>query len=381
VQGVIELTTEYGRKLSALSQQLRVLHTELADQSAELRQEQLRDEVQRAVSALPPQEREPFLKALKERFPVWSEGPEGSGGGGGDEFAVAASRAASAAAEATLANPVALAQRLVSLCKGLSDSEKAPVMAILAAGGMIPPPRVVERVVERPVERATTSIPPAPRPAAPPVAPPAAPPVAPPAPIATPIATPVAVGGAGAGGKAEGVSLAPGQPLAELRRAMSLPSDAQLDGVRVVEVAAVLAEFVAKLEPWACQYWKAMAPDARNEVPATLSRTMGKFVITADDKATKDQVAREAFRLRSLVSLLMKGVNEAGRQYARDHLARFGIDAITREAKAGWKGQAAANWEVYAKLMEGVDADWIDQRIRKLIASDVDAGLSQVLNR
>ena len=69
---VIEPTTEQGRKLAALSQQLRVLHTELSDQSADLRREQLRDEVQRATSALPPQDREGFLKSLKERFPVWS---------------------------------------------------------------------------------------------------------------------------------------------------------------------------------------------------------------------------------------------------------------------------------------------------------------------
>ena len=361
---MIELTTEQGRKLAALSQQLRLLHTELADQSTELRSEQLRDEVQRAVSALAPQEREGFLRALKERFPIWSGdgggGRDGGGGGGGDAdgFARAARTAASKAAEELNADPRALANKLVAICQGMGDFEKSSIMAILSQGGLLaapivktvtvaaaaapvatPVPRVEPKVEASPSQRVDTS-------------------------------------------KLEGVALTPGQPLAELKRALGVSADSNLDGVRVVELASMLTEFVVKLEPWACQYWKDMAPDARNEVPPTLARTLGKYASNTDEKVTKEVVARETYRLRSLVSLLMKGVREAGKQYARDHLTRFGLDPIVKESKAGFaQPKASANWEQYVKLMEGVDANWIEQRIKKLIASDVDAGLSAVVSK
>lgn len=85
-----------------------------------------------------------------------------------------------------------------------------------------------------------------------------------------------------------GSCLTPGQPLTELKRALGVPGDANLDGVRVVELALVPTQFVVKLEPWACQYWKDIAPDSRTEVPPTVARTLGKFAMGGDDKANKD---------------------------------------------------------------------------------------------
>lgn len=62
----------------------------------------------------------------------------------------------------------------------------------------------------------------------------------------------------------------------------------------------------------------------------------------------------------------MKGVREAGKQYARDHISRFSVDAVTKESKSSFtKSQATANWETYVRLMEGVDANWIEQRMAK----------------
>lgn len=348
---MIELTTEQGRKLAALSQQLRVLHTELADQSEDLRREQLRDEVQRAMSALPPQDREGFLKALKERFPIWSGEASET-----DQFAQAAWAAAAreAAAPAPPADPKAMAQKLVEMCQSGTLNDRAVVMRILMDGGLAPQVRTEARTEARAPE---------PKPVAAAVTPPLAPAAAPAA-------------------KGETIALAPGQSLTELKRALGVPGDATLDSTRVVELASILTEFVVKLEPWACQYWKDIAPDARTEVPPTVARTLSKFAAGGDEKANKDAVARETYRLRSLVSLLMKGVREAGKQYARDHMSRFGVDAITKESKASFtKGQATANWETYVRLMEGVDANWIEQRIRKLIAQDVDAALAQVVNK
>lgn len=350
---MIELTTEQGRKLAALSQQLRVLHTELADQSEDLRREQLRDEVQRAISALAPQDREGFLRALKERFPIWSGETAET-----DQFAQVAKAAAAREQVPAPQDPKAMAQKLVEMCQAGTLNDRAVVMRILMDGGLAPQVRVEARTEARAPE---------PKPA----------PVAAAAPVAASVAGSVAVGT-----KGEGIAMTPGQSLTELKRALGVPGDATLDSARVVELASILTEFVVKLEPWACQYWKDIAPDARTEVPPTVARTLSKFAAGGDEKANKDALARETYRLRSLVSLLMKGVREAGKQYGRDHISRFGVDAITKDSKASFtKGQATANWETYVRLMEGVDANWIEQRIRKLIAQDVDAALAQVVNK
>src|SRR5262245_32320917 len=124
---VVEPTTDRGRKLAALAQRLRVLHTELADQSAEMRSEQLRDEVQRAVSQVPAQEREEFLKELIQRFPTWS---------GNAAPAAAPAPAAKAATAAEIKDPRALAEKLMEASRGLTEKERSEIAMRLAGVGL-----------------------------------------------------------------------------------------------------------------------------------------------------------------------------------------------------------------------------------------------------
>lgn len=315
------------RKVTALAGRLRVLHAELTDQPADMRAEQLRDEVQRVVSALQPPAREPFLTELTRQFPLWSADGVGAApvipASGGAKAPVAA------AAAPEPKDPKSIAERLIEACKGMSDADKQIIAARLSAGGL--------------VLRASGGAAAAPAGAG-------------------------ATGSVGAGGAGE------------LRKVLGMPADAPIDANRAVEMAAVLSDFVLKLEPWACTLWRDIAPDGKNQVFQTLNKDLAKYM-QGDDKASKELLARNAHNLRSLISLLLKGVVDAGKQFARDHLSRFGVEQIGQAAGSGslMTSKDVLCWKQYVRQMEGVDAAAIEKRLKSLIAKDVDAGLGQMI--
>ncbi|MCE7973167.1 MAG: hypothetical protein DYG92_02405 [Leptolyngbya sp. PLA1] len=319
---MIEPTSETGRKAMTLANRLRVLYAELSDQTGDMRGEQLRDEVQRALSSLQPAAREPFLQELVRQFPLWSANDR-------DQVPVA-TRAAPAPAQVATEpkDPKSLAEKLIEVTKGLGEAEKQQIAARLSVAGLL----------ARPTAAAA-----APAPAGP-----------------------------------SGTVSASGA--ADLRKQLGMPADAPIDAARAVELAAVLAEFVLKLEPYACMFWKDIAPDAKNQVYQTLNRDLGKFM-AGDEKVNREAVAKGVFNLRSLVSLLLKGVSDAGKQFSRDHISRFSVDEISKAAGPGtlMTSKDVLCWKQYVRQMEGVDAASLEKRLKSVIAKDVDAGLSQVI--
>lgn len=321
---MIEPTSETGRKAMTLANRLRVLYAELSDQTGDMRGEQLRDEVQRALSSLQPNAREPFLQELVRQFPLWSASDR--------DPAPAPPRAAPVSASAPAApeprDPKSVAEKLIEVTKGLGEAEKQQIAARLSVAGLLPRP--------------TASA-----------------------------AAPAAAGPSGSV-SASGA--------ADLRKHLGMPADAPIDAGRAVELAAVLSEFVLKLEPYACMFWKDIAPDAKNQVYQTLNRDLGKFM-TGDEKVNKEAVAKGVFNLRSLVSLLLKGVSDAGKHFSRDHISRFSVDEISKAAGPGtlMTSKDVLCWKQYVRQMEGVDAASLEKRLKSVIAKDVDAGLSQVI--
>lgn len=303
-----------------------MMHAQLADQPADMRTEQLRDAVQREISILAPQERDGFLMELMEQFPVWNAGG-------------APATPAPARAAAIPTDPRALAEKLVEACKGLSEGERGAIIARLGEAGLAPKPapQTKPTYVGEPI-------------------------AAPPAAAAAPVSASAAAG--------------------ELRKAIGVMPEVPLDQGRVLEMAAILAEFTLRLEPWACTYWKDIAPDAKSTVFQTLNKDLAKYA-TGDEKVTKAQLANNVYNLRSLVSLLMKGVVEAGKQFARDHLQRFSVEEIKRAAGPGSlvTSEDVKCWRQYVKLMEGYDAAAVEKRLKQLLAKDVDAGLGQVIRK
>lgn len=316
---MVEPTGDHGKKLVSLANRLRVLHAELADQPADMRSEQLRDEVQRTVGGLAPGAREPFLTELVRQFPIWSADGVVSG-------ATAAPAPKAAAPEPK--DPKSLAERLIEACRGLGDADRQAIAARLSAGGL---------VLKQGVPAA--------------------------APVAAPAGAPVTASGA-----------------AEFRKHVGMAADAPVDSSRLADVAAMLAEFTLRLEPWACNFWKDIAPDAKNTVYPTLNKDLGRYML-GDDKLPKEALAKSVYRLRSLVSLLLKGMSEAGRSFSKDHMGRYSVEAIEKAAGPGglMTAKEVLCWRQYVRQMEGVDGAAIEKRLKSLMAKDVDASLSQVL--
>jgi len=340
---VFEPTSERGRKLAGLAQQLRVLHNELADQTGDMRAEQLRDRVQREVGTLLPHEREAFLTELMGQFPTWNSGDNGGGKDGPARTA--------GAAPVEIKDPKVLVEKLIALSAGLSAGEKAGLAAKLAAAGLAlpPPPAAVGGVREVPVEKIVEKI------------------------VVREVPT--------LAGLPEGA-------MAELKKMLGVPVEGTVGADRVVELCTLLVEFTIKLEPWACAYWQDIGKEAKNQVRRALSKdrpnerqgVLAKYA-EGDPAVTKDVVARDILKLRSLVSLLLKGVLDAGKQFSKDHMARFALDAVQAAAEKGTftESQAAKNWKQYVKLMDGFDAGTMEKRLKSLIAKDVDSQLSQVI--
>lgn len=351
--GVFEPTSDRGRRIAALAQQLRVLHNELVDQSADMRSEQLRDRVQRELSGLPPHEREEFLHDLMHEFPIWSEASAGT--------SAPAPTRSSAQVATEIKDPGVLADQLIAMCKGMGDAERAGVAAKLARAGLT--------LNESASGNGGNG------------------------------------GSGGSGGGGEGkveirevikevvreVPTLAGLPeaaMADLKKMLGVPADGTIRADRIVEMCTLLAEFTIKLEPWACAYWQDIGKDAKVQIFRTLSKdrpnerqgSLARFA-EGDPAVSKENLAKDFLKLRSLVSLLLKGVMDAGKQFGKDHMTKFAVDAVQGSAEKGTftESQAAKNWKQYVKLMDGLDAATMEKRLKNLIAKDVDVQLSQVI--
>lgn len=126
-----EMTDDKLKRVTALANRLRLVQTDFGDENAEIRRKFLSDEIERALSAVVPGERQAFLGELMERFPTWD--PMG-------ELMPAEGETAdlSAVEDRALEDPVVLTARLVELAPTLSAEEKQAVIEQLRQAGLAP---------------------------------------------------------------------------------------------------------------------------------------------------------------------------------------------------------------------------------------------------
>jgi hypothetical protein len=117
-------------RAAGLANRLRLVQMDFADESPDLRREQLAEEVERALSQIDPTHREEFLKMVEERFPTWDQNVQ---------VAAVATQAAPAAQSITdareLRDPSFLVSRLAELGKGMTDEQRAAVAEALRKAG------------------------------------------------------------------------------------------------------------------------------------------------------------------------------------------------------------------------------------------------------
>ncbi|MCA9290303.1 MAG: hypothetical protein KDA25_04185, partial [Phycisphaerales bacterium] len=122
---------ERARQVASTANRLRLVQIDFADESPEVRQQYLVDEIERALSRTDPDQREAFLQELEYAFPTW------------DAWGSApAPAAAPSAAPPTDAredrDPSYHLRRLVELSAGLSAEEKAAIVERLRRAGLAP---------------------------------------------------------------------------------------------------------------------------------------------------------------------------------------------------------------------------------------------------
>jgi hypothetical protein len=115
---------------SALAGRLRLLQSELADESPETREQLLAEEIERSLNGIAPSERLAFLRTLESHFPTWDSRV--------DVAADAKSKTTSATDQRELQDPSFLVSRIVELAPKLSESQKQTVIAKLQGAGLAP---------------------------------------------------------------------------------------------------------------------------------------------------------------------------------------------------------------------------------------------------
>ena len=126
-----ETSTDRARLVATTANRLRLIQVDFADETADVRAGYLADEVQRAISKLPPDQREAFVEELRQRFPTWDARVDLT-----STPAQAAAAPASAMDARELRDPSFLVTRLIELAPGLLPEQKTALSARLAAVGL-----------------------------------------------------------------------------------------------------------------------------------------------------------------------------------------------------------------------------------------------------
>ena len=109
----------------ATANRLRLIQADLSDESEDVRQQYLTDELERALASLVPAERTGFLDALAACFPTWDSLVQRTDPGGDP-----------ATAPTDLDDALALAERLAALAPGLPEDQRRAVAGRLRDAGL-----------------------------------------------------------------------------------------------------------------------------------------------------------------------------------------------------------------------------------------------------
>jgi len=355
----IEPGSDKAKKVMGVARRLRVLHSELSDQTPDVRRAHLNEEIDRAVKTLVPAERRGFLESLLETFPT--TGVEASDAAAATERAAASSGQVDAlrkeliAAQqglARLEDPAVLVERLIEVAAGLPEERRRAIARRLAAAGLAE----VRHAGDAPAQvHAATPTPKAAAPVASPVQSPAS-------------MTASAVTGAmpAAAAPVSVHSGAPGTVTPELRKVLGLGDAEAADAARAMELTAVLADFTKTLDDQVWRLWSSSVAAGSKRVTkgVPLQRSFARYVM-GDKTMARDALTQEVFKLQKLALGLAWSTIKVGRGFANNWLGQMGVDAVTASSGTAslTTSKEKLNWKKYVELMEGRDQAVIEKEI------------------
>jgi len=340
----IDLLSERARKVAGMAQRLRLVQAELMDHPADERRVHLRDEVEQMLKSLVPGERKQFLFELIDEFPVFGDSsvPDAALSPAGPDRATLEALAASQAEVATIRTELSrfndlnvVVDRLVELSKRQNEDQRKALVKRLASSGL-----AAIKTVE--VARAESAPTPAP---------------------ATPIPAPAPAHGPS--GPTPGVTVTVG---GDLRKSAGLTDQDTIDSARAGELAALLTEFSGGLDELVWTAWRqVIAPGSKISRPGPLKRTVAQF-LKGDSTISRQRVADDVALLRLITAATIAATSRAGKNFARKHLTKFGVEAIKAAVGAsGWGSKEAKYWAKYEELANVLTEDSIEAEIMQSI--------------
>ncbi len=124
-----ELLTDISRLVAATVNRLRLIQVDFADNSAEIRETYLADEVEHALAKVLPEQRAQFLTELKARFPTWDRQVDITAPS--DDSATRSSLDSRELNDYTF-----LISRLIDLAPSLTEEQRKTAIARLAEAGL-----------------------------------------------------------------------------------------------------------------------------------------------------------------------------------------------------------------------------------------------------
>jgi hypothetical protein len=128
---VVTVEQEYAGLLTSTANRLRLVQVDFADQADEVRQQYLRQELNRALATIPPNKRQAFTEALGRQFPTW-DGAAPNTGTARDGVAMDQS----AFDKSELNDPSFLVSRLIALAPNMADGVRHALIEKLRAAGL-----------------------------------------------------------------------------------------------------------------------------------------------------------------------------------------------------------------------------------------------------
>ncbi len=164
----------------------------------------------------------------------------------------------------------------------------------------------------------------------------------------------------------------PEEAARDLGSALQLGDEESFDMARLLQLAALLVQFVRSLDQLAWETWRRLAPRSSIRRPARFRGTARRFVV-GDPELSQDQVRGDLDRLRQLIASLISAVGQAGHQFAANYhrsLSPSEIeDVVKTEGVKFYESPKAKYWDKYCELAKEIGEESIDREILEAVRS------------
>jgi len=162
--------------------------------------------------------------------------------------------------------------------------------------------------------------------------------------------------------------------LGQLQNILQPDDAAGLQPGRVTALAAVLTDFVIKLEPLVWSTWRKLSPHSSIRPSGNIKDTMKKFTGAGGD-VMQEQVCDKLKELHQIITAMITAVGRAGDQFAKHHLSKLSPSEISALVRLERKGVLVSHevkcWRKYQELASELTEASIEAQIREAIVDCV----------